>query len=602
MSDFIFSSRRHPRGQLSSALFDIYTTAPPSTCEYHGPWGSLAVTKSTYQGFDVLETKALICVVIGQPALHFVDNAFASYTNSRAGTQIILDQWISAGITWDEDLSGPFVVLIIDKAQRTAHCITDLMMFIPVYQHHTHETIRWSTHVDALANVTGQQDCFDDASLTDFVLNHVVTYPHTVYKGIQQCAPASIHKVCPNGDGLIYSQCDVESYWEPLEHRCFNTLEEAAAALRGGVQEYIHRIIGSSNRVAQFISAGEDSRVLAGMLPMEIARDAYIFLDSMNREGKIAQKVAASYGATFTPFFRSSNHYLEILPEASRLVGSGHQYIHAHSMLSSATQTLSEYHAVFGGYIADSLLKGLYTSKRKLVKGVPLLPEFPIYISRNLKNRNNAFFLKEHLEEMHLRRKRHLQRLCQIRPHSADEWFELWPATMRAGISNLYVNRRLFASHEIFMAKESVKVAAASPIGWKLNRRLFHRAFHPALVKAKLIMHPDGRLPYYSWWLNSFIQPATVTVRTICQYVQGKSRQNEGPWGDWRVMLRSSSWEDMVRSASESQIPKSLRTAIERGGLDPDRSNLPLYSKINLLQSCFQTARLDNDVDTNPRC
>ena len=73
---------------------------------------------------------------------------------------------------------------------------------------------------------------------------------------------------------------------------------------------------------AQFLSGGEDSRTLLGLIPSDLKRDAFIFLDSMNREGRTAQKAARAYGANFHVGFRSPTHYLEILEEASDL-GSG---------------------------------------------------------------------------------------------------------------------------------------------------------------------------------------------------------------------------------------------------------------------------------------
>src|SRR5690606_18986145 len=155
------------------------------------------------------------------------------------------------------------------------------------------------------------------------------------------------------------------------------------------------------------------------------------------------------------------------------------------------------YPAVFGGYISDSLLKGQYA--RKLINRFQFLPQFPGRGQNRTSPVTKPIFPESLLTEITRRRCEHYHRVYLLRPKSAQEWFGLWPATMRMAIPMLYANRRLFASHEIFMAKESVKVAAAVPLSWKLNRRLFNTAFRPALAKSKRLFHADGRLPYYPW-------------------------------------------------------------------------------------------------------
>src|SRR5690606_24018301 len=205
------------------------------------------------------------------------------------------------------------------------------------------------------------EGAFDEASLADFVLHNAVTYPYTAYQKIRQCQPGSVHRVVRAASGpLRYALHVPAAYWEPLEQNPYPSLKDAALDLRQGVQGYIDRITEHMPRVAQFISAGEDSRALAGMLPNRLERDAYIFLDTMNREGRIASKVAAAYGVNFKPDYRSPTHYLDILPEASALVGAGHQYTHAHTLGFDKKHRLARYPAVFGGYISDSLLKGQY--------------------------------------------------------------------------------------------------------------------------------------------------------------------------------------------------------------------------------------------------
>lgn len=582
MSDYLFSSVPVGAGRLSNAITDIYTSAPPACHEHHGPWGSLAVSQSHYHGFLPLENEHHLMVVIGGPVLYFCDNDFLVAEDSSVGTEAIYKRWIVEGkIQWDEDLSGPFTILLIDKEQGTVKVVTDLMAFIPVYVCQKNEALYLGTHVDALAEAAGESGRFDQVSLADFVLNDVVTYPYTAYENLRQLAPSS---------HTAYSSAvtppEVTSYWTPAEENPYASVKEAAQALRDGISGYVDRVTSNMTKVAQFISAGEDSRSLTGMLPERLQRDAYVFLDSMNREGRIAKRVAEIYGAKFHVGYRSATHYLEILPEASKLVGTGHQYHHAHSIGFDQTFKLADYPAVFGGYLSDSLLKAAYTRKLKGVGRFPFLPEFHLKGESQTTPQAFQFIDANILAEVNRRRRKRFKDVKEERPITAHEWFVLRPATMRVAIPNLYTTRRLFRSYEPFMCKEAVKISAAVPTTWKLNRRLFNCTMKPYLRKSKWLLHADGRLPYFSWWVNTPLQFGIWFYRQIAKRL-GIIKGNQGPWGDWVANVKSEQWKEMVEQCRQSSVP--VRFLTQSMSLEDalTTDTLPVAKRVNLMQVAY---------------
>lgn len=584
MSDFLYLSSRAADGELSGHLRSIYLDRPVETMEYHGGWGSLAVTRSRYNGFDPLEDEKHICVVVGGPLLRFRDNHFLTGSDRQAGTGAILDLWLRGSVDWSTALSGPFVVLVIDKQTGSVTCITDRMMFLPVYRFSNRHMTGLSTHVDVLARACAQEDLLDEVSLIDFILHYTVTFPYTVYENIRQCDPATVHAL-NRRPGEAVSLDTHGPYWQPTETRLFKSLRDAAAALREGMVAEIDDVTASMERVAQFISGGEDSRVLAGMLPARLQRDGYIFLDSMNLEGRIAAQAASAYGVRFKPAFRKPLHYLSILPEASALIGTGHQFIHAHSLGFDETQALHSYPAVFGGYGADVLLKGLYVPKIPLAR-YGFVPE--VGLSREWQHRDvsNPVFPEELLAELTERRRRHLALVRSVRPTSAVEWFGLWPMTMRIAVPNVYCNRRLFASYEPFLSNVALDVSAGVPISWKLNRRLFVQAFRPFLRPTRFLRHASGRYPYYPWWVNWPIQSGTA-LRRLLSALARRTRHNDGPWNDWEAEAATAEWRDAVQNATDNIADvRVLHDAIKKGAFEGGTLNV--YQKVNLLQTCFQ--------------
>jgi len=583
MSDYLFTSTKQPSGRLSKLIKSIYLNSAPECTEFHGTWGSLAVSDSRYHGFKPFENEQHICIVIGAPVLYFRDNNFLTQADANLATQAIYTRWKQQEMSWADDLSGPFTVLLIDKQACSISVVTDLMAFIPVYSYLHERQLALGTHVDALAKATNKSHQLDLVSLADFILNDVITFPYTAYTHLRQEEPGSITTIDDK-----YKK-SVSTYWQPTEKKAFNNLDEASLALRRGIKKYIDTVTKNMSHIAQFISAGEDSRALSGLLPQEKPRDAYIFLDHMNREGKIAQKVAKAYGANFIVGYRDPLHYLQIMPEASTLVGLGHQYSHAHSLRFDKKFNLEQYEAVFGGYLSDSLLKGAYVPKLKGSERFPFLPDMTVNRSpvNNIPDQLSQHINSDLKQAIAKRREKHYNSIKKIRPFSANEWFVLYPASMRTAIPNFYSTRRLFKSYEPFLSNEVVKIAAYVPTSWKLNRKLFHKAMQPFLKKSQWILHADGRLPYYPWWVNSPLQASIWLIRQVAKKTL-KKRKNEGPWCDWNTIIKSREWKKNINEHNDIKTMNGILKS-EISYIDLINSSIMKeHQKINQLQCLYQ--------------
>lgn len=535
MSDFVYSVNSKPKGFITNKIQSIYNNKIPQIKEIHGEWGSLGFSENLYNGFNVYENKEFITIVLGGPLLMFCENEFINKNDNYDGSKAIFERWKNGEMNWDEDLSGPFTVLILNKESSQFFCINDLMAFIPVYSYQSNSELVLSSHVDVLAKVVNKTKDIDETSLSDFILHGVITYPFTMYKNIRQLQPASEHK------GAKF-KIVTESYWLPYEEKKYKSINMAATELRKSIEKNIKMVTKESNSIAQFISGGEDSRVLSGIMKT-YSRDAFVFLDQMNREGKIAAKIAKLYGANFKPFIRDQFHYLNILPTCSKLVSSNFQYQHAHTYGFHRKCNLNEYDAVFGGLYSDALLKGSRIKTSKISGRLPFIPEIRIQkdIIDNLKD--ITFIKKNLILKLIKRRKAHLDYIQSFREATADEWFELWPSSMNPAIANLHANRRLFRSYEPFLANDIIKISASIPQKWKLNRRLFHKMAKPLLKDSRLVKHSGGWYPYYSWVLKSIMDPIAYFSRNIGRKT-GVIQGNQGPWSEWDELVKTKKWNE----------------------------------------------------------
>ena len=593
MSDFLYSSRRQEPGDLAAALGTIRMHDAPPVREFHGPWGSLAVSENMYPAFQVLEDAGHICCVAGGPVLLFDGDVPPGDDASTAGTRRLRDRFLSGNLRFETDLSGPFAMLLIDKTRGRIVVATDLMLFIPVYEYTGSDGMMLSTHIDVLARASRQTDAVDCVSFTDFVLNDVVTFPYTMYARIRQCPPASVlgHAV---EDGAC-RRTEAAEYWRPVEEKRFGGLDAAASAVRDAMVEYVERVVSGMDHVAHFLSAGEDSRAIAGLLPEGLRRDAYVFVEQHNREARISEQVARGYGANLSVHFRPVSYYADILPEASRLVGQGHQYCHAHSLGFVEECGLRRYDAVFGGFLSDSFLKGYYTRKVRRLSRMHFLPEFFIKGETRTREISHPAFDPKLTRAVTERRREHFRIVLAMRGPTAHEWFTLWPATMRATVPNIYVNRRMFRSYEPFLASGVIRAGAAVPIGWKLNRRLFNRAMKPFLKKSRFIMHSDGRFPYYSWATNIIPRQAISWYRKFARKA-GIIKGNQSAWTNWKTLVNSEKWNFMY--AENRKYSEYVRDCIScAGGKDFNYESLGVDQKMNYVQTLVRLGQIAGTRD-----
>lgn len=569
MSDFIYSTRNIDRLCMSKALLSIYEKDFPQVTYFSGSWGSLGITNNIYNGYEPYETKEYLIVVIGGPLLTFKENNFIKQGNNNLGTKAIFERWNSGNIIWDKDLNGPFSVLIINKDKQEVVCITDIMSFIPIFKYHNDNQYILSSHIDMMSIVTEKKQDFDCVSLADFILHGTVTYPYTTFKDVYQIQPASTHLYTHYTNEIL-----VTSYWEPYENNECTDINQTAIYLRKCLNSYINMVTSQTSNIAQFISGGEDSRTLSGLLN-SINRDTYIYLDSMNREGKIARTIANKYNANFKSTTRDQFHYLNIMEKCTNLIGSGAEYHHAHTY--GFHKSLVKYDAVYGGLFSDALLKGARIKKTNLTKKFIFLSNRKNTAHLINENLSNEHFDQDIVEELKKRRRNHLYYIKTYRKESAEEWFELWPSSMNRNIPNIHANRRLFKSYEPFLSNEMVKTSARIPQKWKLNRALFHKIAKPYLKKSKWVLHGDGWYPYLSSRMNLIISFIIWIYRQVGKRV-GYIKGNQGPWASWKKLINSDKWErkskEYAIGLSYTNLNKDLKAILNNNILKKQLSTL----------------------------
>lgn len=549
MSDFIYSQKPLAVKMVERAFHLVYGHKKELIIfEVNNCF--LYITKNIYNGFEPLETANYICAVIGGPVLKFRDNKFITTKNSNEGTTALYNRWIGNNkMRWDEDLDGPFVVLLLDKHKGHLTLITDMMSFIPVFQYHNNETFLVGTHLNTLDYIN--QLKIDKTSIADLILNDVITFPYSVFLGVTQIYPASIHK----WTGKQSNNYSFDIYWSPNESDKGEKQKASmyAERIRKGLKGYVDSILEANPRVAVLMSGGEDSRTVLGSIPLRYAKDGIMFTESLNNEVKITKKVAKKNNMKLKIVKVHRIHFPDTMESCSNLVGAGADCANVHAF--GFQQVFESYDAIFGGFLADTLLKVLWDKKNQS------------------NSRSKVSVSKEVFDQLNKRREVHRDILTKMRPNSYLEWQGFWPMSMQRDIPNIWGHRRLFKNYEPFTASEILKVSSAASQKIKKNRILFQKVALYFLRHMKWIPHNTGFLPYFSHKINTiFLIPYLVKAYRKL-YQSNISRGNT--WPNYEDVFKLSEMKE-----KEDQYLSSLIT--ECNDIFPDLENLKVIENNKL--------------------
>lgn len=544
MSDFLFSARRRAPGELRGILHGWLGAVSAEIVEHAGHWGTLAVARAPHDPDPVWRDDGSISVLVGEP---FARAAGSAGRAVEAGRRRAVHQALIEGAPagWEDRLDGQFAMIAIHTASGAGTVLTDLFAWIPLFAAERPGLVV-GTHVDAVAEAAVARGDIDPVSAVEMMGWFTIAHPRTLYPAVTQLSPGSTRRF--GAEGWTTPE---RVYWQPVERNPFPSIDDAADALRAALVADVELAVAGHPRVGMLLSGGEDSRAVLGAVPGGVKVQGFIYTDADNREVRSARRVARAYGASLRWERRPPLHDLAHLETVAAMVGSQNEFIDVHNYALHRSMGIDRLPVVLGGFSSDALLKAdklTGASRRRVLRGEPPgirpaepppLPGIRPDLLRAAADRRDAF----------------RRRLAEIRPESAEEWSSIYPFTMRTYAAGFHGNRRLFRSHEPFQSNPVVRLAAAVPQTWKIERRLFHRAVRPLLAPSWWVPHSRNRMPYFPAPVNAVARPLLGLARDVRALATGTLRANQESWPVWDELVRAPEMDAKTRAHPIADSP-----------------------------------------------
>jgi len=561
MSDFLVSLNKEYDGKaLLRLIKKPYGGHSPKGHFFDYSWGSIAVLEERLaSNKNIFTNGATTFVWVGELVIDSPDSFPGSFMDHLAylqnrepddGVRLQSDDWF-------RKLNGTFAIVLANTTGLSI--VTDPFSFVPVYvgKNERGDVASFGTHPDLVAITSDNAHQVNLVSVAEFLSVSFPTFPYTMYTNVMELNPASLYYVNPgkNGNVRIQYYC----YWSPpqeLDDGC--NVAELAQELRQSLVSAV-RDRCSDGKIAVTLSGGLDSRLIMALIPQEVECIGLTFGDKLNREMRIAKKVAKAYNRQWFPLLRDEGFLERSLVRTVKLSGCENEWIHAHAIgLEEKIEQLGV-DTIVGGNCVDQFVRG-YDAKDMVVQKRfgGLLPKTYAKVEFDYENdwykkqgqidfsrfwRNN--FVEEIREQMCARRKRFHDYNFDPNRTSMAELLLNYPSSQNFAAPSITAERRVLPLRTCGADRRILDFACKCPVTLKLGNRILFMACREIYGKGRRIPNAsDGVRPCSTHWarlaqraIRKFHRKGT----DVLEKLGGKPRVQHS-WQDYQTY-----WDESVR-------------------------------------------------------
>jgi hypothetical protein len=538
-------------------------------------WGRIAVQRGRCFGYDPLSANGRVYFAVGRPRV--VD--FTHEDDGAAGFTRRWASWVDSGAVEQhyEELTGLFLLGCCGPDGLLL--VTDrLGYYSTLLGRDRNGRVRAvGTLPDLVVEAAGRASDVDVVSVGEMLVRFTPKYPYTLWRGITELAPGSLHEFAAHDDAVHYKQ---RTIWAPAEPDRYPPVKQLRLQLTDALRHAVADVTRGAGRVAVTLSGGVDSRTVLALLPPDKRAAAITFVDHENFEWRVARRVAKLAGVPHIAARRYPEFYSHLPAREIALLGNMRTAMHAHGFVVVDAGLADRFDLVLSGLCSDTLLKAYFWPEniRAILAARMGVPDGlrsrmcrPRYDCADPAHPGGLWALRSEIQlAMQERLSARLAELRKIRPESALEWTNFYPTG--GDVANYPLsNMRLFPADELFLHRDVIEVARIAPPVPKLMQRLTGPVFARLCGPLARIENTKTGLPSDLGWLGTRLHTRLrrwrerLHPRSDVSAAPGAARPwyTEDSWPNLRLLQqRSTVWAELRRRAAASDAGMDLLASV----------------------------------------
>ncbi|HLG73743.1 MAG TPA: asparagine synthase (glutamine-hydrolyzing), partial [Chloroflexota bacterium] len=276
---------------------------------------------------------------------------------SQCDSEVIVHAYEDEGLECLRRLDGMFALALWDSRRRQLLLARDRLGKKPLVYAQRPDGLLFASELQALLAGDGVPRDIDLAALVDYLDLQYIPSPRTIFRDVRALQPG--HYLVADGSGLRS-----ERYWS-LRYQSGGVIDEeqAARAIRRGVESAVKARLISDVPLGAFLSGGIDSSVIVGVMAQQTCRPVETFSigfpDEQANELPFARQVAEHFGTRHHEFVVEPR-MVDVVPKLARHYGQPFADASALPTFFLAQETRRHVTVALSGDGGDEVFAGYY--------------------------------------------------------------------------------------------------------------------------------------------------------------------------------------------------------------------------------------------------
>ena len=547
MCDFLcYIGTQYKGHNLLNIIQKPYGSNAPRGKSFNFSWGSIAVLEDHLaNNKNIIVKDGTVVAWVGDLVLDVSEEFITDLIkrvqgltyNTDGNTNLQSDRVFSK-------LNGAFALIVADSSHVAV--ITDMLAFTQVYigKNVDNNPICLGTHPDLVSVLCGAPR-LDTVSIGEFISKGTTRFPHSMYENVTELDPGSLHIYEVEDQEKKVRKCN---YWYPPKEiqgqynkdKLVNELRETLIA--------VVRDRCNGRKVGVTLSGGLDSRLILAVVPQEIECIGLTFCDYINRETRIAKRIAQCYKRKWIPIFRKKDFLVDCFRRTVELQGCEFDFFNAHA--AGISDDISELglNSILSGMQMDVYLKAYFATDwvcKKRMKGLlsDIYEKINYDYVNNLSEFDSQIFTQEVFQQILARRQHNNSDYKDLSRGSKSEWFISYPFSQDKIGACWAAERRILPVKLVAMDRRLLEFAFSCPIELKLGGHIFMDASMDLYGEGVRIPSAnDGVRPGSGHW-SRLVQRAVRKLQDRFVFIikkMGVEPKIQHSWHDYQKYWRES--------------------------------------------------------------